>query len=304
MPAGKAQKGDLLSIGTLSKLSGQSLDTLRVWERRYGRPKPIRLPSGHRRYSQADVLWLSRVSEALAAGKRPSEVVGKSDAELTVLLEQTKAPQNAYVDELLELVRSARTFDLARVLRERLEELGIEAWQSLVVAPALIEIGRGWAAEELDVYHESLATEVFLSELRRLRSRLQPMPGPLRVLVTTLPDERHTLGMELVALTCARKGIESCCLGPGLSVKQVLAAVQRTAAGVLAISVSSAVVASSGSRALAGLRESLEESVELVVGGQGSTRLVIPDRVIRMLELADFETWLAELPEGRERHSS
>ena len=50
-----------ISIGALSKETGLSVENLRMWERRYGSPKAIRLPSGHRRYTWAEVARLKLV---------------------------------------------------------------------------------------------------------------------------------------------------------------------------------------------------------------------------------------------------
>ena len=44
-----------LGIGEISSRSGVAEGTLRMWESRYGFPVPRRLPSGHRRYSEADL---------------------------------------------------------------------------------------------------------------------------------------------------------------------------------------------------------------------------------------------------------
>jgi MerR family transcriptional regulator, light-induced transcriptional regulator len=44
-----------LGIGEISSRSGVAEGTLRMWESRYGFPEPRRLPSGHRRYSEADL---------------------------------------------------------------------------------------------------------------------------------------------------------------------------------------------------------------------------------------------------------
>ena len=44
-----------LSIGAMVKATGVGEATLRAWERRFGFPSPEREPSGHRRYSEADV---------------------------------------------------------------------------------------------------------------------------------------------------------------------------------------------------------------------------------------------------------
>ena len=69
-------EANLHSIGDVAEATGISVDTVRVWERRYGKPKPVRLPSGHRRYTDAQIRWLRRVAEALAHGNRPSKVQG------------------------------------------------------------------------------------------------------------------------------------------------------------------------------------------------------------------------------------
>ena len=82
-------EADLFSIGDVAEASGVSPDTLRMWERRYGRPVPVRLPSGHRRYTGEQLTWLRRVAEALAHGHRPRTVVCASDDELESLLEST-----------------------------------------------------------------------------------------------------------------------------------------------------------------------------------------------------------------------
>jgi len=55
-----------LSIGDVVTATGIGEATLRAWERRFGFPEPRREPSGHRRYSAADV---ERIRAALASGR-------------------------------------------------------------------------------------------------------------------------------------------------------------------------------------------------------------------------------------------
>ena len=45
----------LLTIGDVAERTGVRVGTLREWERRHGFPDPVRLPSGHRRYTERDV---------------------------------------------------------------------------------------------------------------------------------------------------------------------------------------------------------------------------------------------------------
>lgn len=58
----------------ISNLTGFSPTLLRAWERRYDFLKPRRLPSGHRIYTENDLVVLKRVKELLEAGHSVGEV--------------------------------------------------------------------------------------------------------------------------------------------------------------------------------------------------------------------------------------
>jgi DNA-binding transcriptional MerR regulator len=57
-----------LTIGQFVARTGVAEGTLRMWERRHGFPTPRRLPSGHRRYTDAEVELVRRVASERAAG--------------------------------------------------------------------------------------------------------------------------------------------------------------------------------------------------------------------------------------------
>ena len=57
-----------LTIGAMAARTGVAPATLRMWEARYGFPAPARLPSGHRRYSEADAEEVRSVARARDAG--------------------------------------------------------------------------------------------------------------------------------------------------------------------------------------------------------------------------------------------
>ncbi len=59
-----------LSIGDLARATGVTAATLRVWESRHGFPRPLRLRSGHRRYSQEHVDAVLEVRRRRDAGLR------------------------------------------------------------------------------------------------------------------------------------------------------------------------------------------------------------------------------------------
>ncbi|KRF37632.1 DICT sensory domain-containing protein [Nocardioides sp. Soil805] len=64
-----------MTIGELSKHAGISTQLVRAWEQRFGFPEPVRLPSGHRRYTAADVRAVQRVVEERDRGLRLEEAI-------------------------------------------------------------------------------------------------------------------------------------------------------------------------------------------------------------------------------------
>ena len=69
-----------LSIGDLAERTGVSTATIRMWETRHGFPRPERLASGHRRYTEADVTALAHVVRRRDAGVRVDAAIAEAVA--------------------------------------------------------------------------------------------------------------------------------------------------------------------------------------------------------------------------------
>ena len=59
----------------VARRTGLSPATLRIWEERYGFPRPERLPSGHRRYADTEVELLLEVVRERDEGRSLSTAV-------------------------------------------------------------------------------------------------------------------------------------------------------------------------------------------------------------------------------------
>ena len=84
-----------LSISAVERDTGLSKDTLRVWERRYGFPLPLRDSLGERAYSRADVERLRIIRRLMDAGHRPGKILGLSGEQLQVLAAQSVGTGNS-----------------------------------------------------------------------------------------------------------------------------------------------------------------------------------------------------------------
>lgn len=296
-PSTKIARDEVLSVGRLAEATGISADTLRIWERRYGKPKPLRLPSGHRRYPRTMVPWLRKVSEGLARGQRPSHLLELSDEQLDALLAESAHQQLAEdVRSWLELVKTARVEELQRDVEAVADRVTVIDFLETYLAPLLREIGSRWSAGELEVRHEHLTTEVVESVLRKVRARLAARhTGAPRatLLLANLPGEQHGIGIQMVATLCAEFGVHPRILGANTPLAEIALCAQETAPDAVAIGVSLAHAGVSADRLLAELRGMLPDELPLVVGGEGSRSGRRGPRGVRVFEaLRDFRRWL------------
>ena len=79
--------GLALNISAVEREAGLSKDVLRMWERRYGFPKPLRDDNGERRYSVAEVAKLRAIKRLMDVGLRPGKIVHRTQDELDALAE-------------------------------------------------------------------------------------------------------------------------------------------------------------------------------------------------------------------------
>ncbi len=273
---------ELLSIGDICSETGLSADVVRVWERRYGFPVPVRLPSGHRRYRQEDLHQLRLMAEAVAQGHRPSIVTRTGEAALKRLLIPKDNPR---VERLFEAVILADTVEMRRLLKDSLDSTGWKPFLQQVVAPLLDRVGMAWAEGAIDIHHEHLVTEVLEDLLRRLRLDCHPVVGRGSVLLSTLPGERHRLGLLMAALAYASQGVRTELLGVDLPVASIGQAARALKVDRVAVSLSIQCSGETTRRLLMDLKDRLPTGCRLVIGGQGAARTRKIEGVDRMLGL-------------------
>ncbi|MEW6743938.1 MAG: MerR family transcriptional regulator [Planctomycetota bacterium] len=286
---------ELLSIGDAARASGLSVDTIRVWERRYRRPRSLRLSSGHRRYEPEQVLWLRRMVEALALGYKPAELVALDDLSLCRLLETAQASESEHdsVPLLFDHVRALEHDKLLSQLYLTYEALGPREFVEYSAGPLMTKVGRAWVDGKIGVRHEHFLTEVLEDFLRSARQALHDASNHPPLVLATLQGEPHGLGLQLAALICALHRVPVHNLGTNIPHAEILQAVGETQARGVAISVSLATGGVETDRLLLDLRHELPSHVSLVVGGRGARGVRRgPRRIDYVKDFRGFEKWL------------
>lgn len=294
-----------LSIGAVAKATGFSPDTLRVWQKRYGFPVPRRKPSGHRLYSVADVHRLRRISEALARGHRPGQVVPLAEPRLESLLtdralsSRTEPARAPVLKPLLELVRAHRGEELTAALLGDAASLGPLDFLCLRVVPMIAEVGDAWSRGELGIHHEHFFSQRLEDVLRAVRLPFERDAAGPRILLAAFSGETHDLGLQMAAFLAAFAGLPTHMLGTDTPVSEIVAAfkVRRPAAIGVSISVSTAGPASRDQ--LEELRRAIPAAVPILVGGVGARRSHPPGGCVIVDDLQGMHDWMRRLAASR-----
>lgn len=267
------------SIRVAARLTGVSADKLRMWERRYGFPKPARTANKVRTYSEHDIERLMLVSRAMQAGCRVREAITKTPEELRELLAKaapvrvTPAQDARGVDTLLDALRADDPELLRAELRKAVAVLGVRRFITEIAGPLVEKVGDAWHEGTLEVRHEHLFSSVLSTQVRVLLSAYEDSRAAPTVVLTTLPGEQHGLGLELAALYLALEGSVVRLLGVNTPLPQIAQAARSLRADIVGLSLSCASDPGETQRLLEQLLALLPPEVELWVGGQRAGEL-------------------------------
>jgi MerR family transcriptional regulator, light-induced transcriptional regulator len=298
------KKTPLINIAAVERDVGVSKDVLRVWERRYGFPAPERNSHGERLYPAEQVRRLRLVKRLMNQGYRPGRLLTCPVEDLEELSAGHKATASAAAPEAAEgikdFVESIRKHDapaFVQAMQQQLAREGLRRFVQDTVAPLARQIGDAWEQGRLHVFEEHLFTEL---TTRALRQAIAAVPGGRKpkVLLTTLPNEPHGLGLLMVEAMLSLEGAQCISLGTQMPLPEILEAAAAHRADVVALSFSSVFPARQIPGLLLQLREGLSRATQLWVGGAGVRKVA---RLERVLVLSTLDDAAAAVSEWRDR---
>jgi len=269
-----------LTIASVEREVGLSKDVLRVWERRYGFPAPVRDTNDERLYPAEQVRRLRLVKRLMDQGHRPGRLLRYGATELEQLAlgaaPEPRAPaaaaREAPDDELLACLRSHDAAALGERLQQLLAAEGLGRFVQDILVPLAVRVGEEWAHGRLQVFEEHLFTEGCARVLRQALVALPPGRAP-RVLLTTAPGESHALGLLMVESLLALHGARCVTLGAQTPLSDIVRGAHAYGADVVALSFSAAFPPRRVAQVLSELRKALPPQLELWAGGAGVQRL-------------------------------
>ncbi len=268
-------------ISAVERETGLSKDTLRVWERRYGFPVPLRDRHGERLYPADQVLRLRLISRLLGRGLRPRQVVGAPLEELIARAGegdagpalQARAAEAPLLDATLRLLRSYDEAGLRAHLSLALQRLGLQRFVTEFAAPMNVQVGEAWSRGEIAISQEHLYTEQMQHQLRQGIGAIYPGTRAPSVMLTTLPGEEHQLGLLMAHACLAIEGTRCVSLGVQTPAWDIAQAARQHGADVVGLSFSESLRQKTALDMLQDLRARLPESIEIWAGGALWSRL-------------------------------
>ncbi len=298
---------DMLSIAAVERDTGIAKDTLRVWERRYDFPIPLRDKNDDRVYPADQIEKLRVLKRLLDLGFRPGRIVpltiealkelsAKSNQTAEVTTHSLSMISQEEMDRYLDLLRSHQTEALRLALSTTLMKIGLDRFVIEVVAPLIRNIGEYWANGKLEIHEEHLFTEQIK---HLLRTAINSVPrGHIgqneessrpRILLTTFPQEPHSLGLLMAEALMALEGCSCVSLGTQTPILEIAQAARAQKADVIALSFSSQMNQNQVVDGLNELKSKLAPGVELWVGGENQAlRKRTPEGVKVMAALQDI----------------
>lgn len=270
------------NITAVERDTGLSKDLLRMWERRYGFPAPERDVHGERVYPLPQVERLRLVKRLIDKGFRPGKLLASNDeallsllrSDVPVVIEPGQMDCTPYLDQL----RQGQLEPLRSTLQQQIARQGLQRFVLDTALPLTVAVGEAWMQGDIRVHEEHAYTEVLKSLLRQNMASLSRGTRPL-VVLTTVPEEEHGIGLLLAEVLLTLEGAHCISLGTRTPLLDIVDAAYRHEADCVALSFSTSFPPRQATQQIGELRRLLPDGVELWVGGAGSERLQCPPGV-------------------------
>ena len=291
------------NIAAVERDTGLSKDVLRMWERRYGFPQPDRDSNGERCYPADQVERLRLIKRLMDAGHRPGKLIATPVEELAGFVSRrakarpgNESSDGSELSDLLALIKQHDSNGFQQAMQQRLARQGLQRFVQDTIAPLTFRVGEAWEDGSVEVFEEHLFTELTKRLLRQAIAGLPSGQRSPRILLTSVPDEPHVLGLLMVEALFALEGAECIPLGTQMPLLEIGRAASAHRANVVALSFSVAFPQRQIPGLLQQLRMVLAPEIELWVGGGGIQRLAPLEGV---LLLTSFDSAVTALTDWR-----
>ena len=236
--------GGLYPMRVVSRLTGLTADTIRVWERRYQAVKPERTRGNKRRYTGSQVRRLVLLRRATELGHSIGQVAPLPDEDLHRIIGETTPDPPSYssiyaalIEDYLEAVYAFDVQGAESILTRTAAIIPPIKFSLDVIAPLMRRVGEAWHRGRLKISHEHIISGQLRSLLGTLMRHIEPVAGAPRVIVTTPPGHLHEFGAIIGAFIAASRGLEPIYLGANMPFEDIADAATQSSSDLILLSI-------------------------------------------------------------------
>ena len=244
MTTNGTQLNGVYPMRVVSRLTGLTADTIRVWERRYKAVDPERTGGNKRRYSDEQVRRLVLLRRATELGHSIGQVAKLADEDLKRIIgdlgNDTERPASLYesiVEDYLDAICAYDVQEAESILSRTAAIIPPMELTLEVIVPLMRRIGEAWSSRELGISHEHIISGQLRSLLGTLMRQTEPNAGAARVIVATPPAHLHEFGAIIGAFIAASRGLEPIYLGADMPFEEIEQAATHSGAGLVLLSI-------------------------------------------------------------------
>lgn len=288
----------LSNISDVERDTGVPKETLRVWERRYDFPRPERDRNGERQYPAGQVARLRLVKRLLDLGYRPGKIMHMESDALAELASKASAetpppnPDDPELSHCMDLIKRHKLVELRQRMLQLQLQMGLQHFVTDIVAPLTTLVGDSWSSGKLAIFEEHLYAEMLQSVMRTaINSATQQVSeaqASPRILLTTVPQERHGLGLLMAEALFALEGAHCVSLGVQTPLNEIVEAARVHDADIVALSFSAVMSPRAAVDNVTELQARLGDGTQVWAGGSCAAlarRQLGNERVIDLFDI-------------------
>jgi MerR family transcriptional regulator, light-induced transcriptional regulator len=290
------------TIKDIENLTGIKSHTLRIWEQRYGIPKPKRTATNIRYYDDDDLKLLLNVSLLNKQGHRISKITAlskKEMEELALSYSLNASDSSVQLDGMMSAMFNLDEASFERLLSTHLLRQGLEKTLLDLFFPFMQRLGSLWQAG-----HVNPAFEHFFSNLIRQKvivaidAQSTARKKDAKTFVLYLPKgEMHELGLLFANYLIRSRGHHSIYLGQNLPCPDLKAVMDKSNSDYILTVLTNVIPGDDMQKYIFNLAERFKSKKIIITGRQVCKHfdLDTPDNVTCFYDMNELMTFMDDI---------
>jgi methylmalonyl-CoA mutase cobalamin-binding subunit len=169
--------------------------------------------------------------------------------------------------ELLKLSRNFKLLEFQNILSSTYEKLGTESFIIEFIAPFVNFVGLSWENEDISIANEHFCSDQITKFIYRKNIDIHKSEGIPKVLLTTIPNESHTIGISMAETILSLNGAKCLSLSAETPLDEIVETAIISQSNIIGLSFSGHIEKNIEEASLIEIKKILPKTIDIWVGG-------------------------------------